>query len=214
MSSVLASMGAGFADPVHGSQQTFRALLGAMAEPGRLHELPPAALEGLQPEDRELQPPVGLAMAATLLTLLDAGTPLHLAGELGKESLRGWVRFHTGARDSRSTCGFTVARAVDVDATLRERLDLGSDEAPHSSATLIVEVEGVSEGPACGAVALALRGAGIDGVRRLDVSGLDPDFWRWRIALQPEFPRGIDLILVSGRRIAAIPRSSRIALEA
>lgn len=214
MSSGLASMGAGFADPVHGSQQTFRALLGAMAEPGSLHELPPAALEGLQPEDPEMRPPVGPAMAATLLTLLDAGTPLGLVGELGSEPVRGWVRFHTGARDIRSTSGFTVARAADVDAALRERLDLGSDEAPQSSATLIVEVQGVSDRPACGMLALTLRGAGVDGVRRLGVNGLDADFWRWRIALQAEFPRGIDLILVSGRRIAAIPRSTRVALEA
>ena len=35
MSAVLADMGPGFRDQVHGSQQVFRTLLAAMAHPGR-----------------------------------------------------------------------------------------------------------------------------------------------------------------------------------
>ena len=213
MSTTLAHMGAGFADPVHGAQQTFRVLLGAMSEPGRLHTLPGAAIDGLAPADADLRPPMGLALAATLLTLLDADTPVHLAGALGNDDARAWLRFHTGARDGAAVATMSVALARDVDAALWSRLDLGTDDAPQSSATLFVEVDALSEQPLAGAVSLELRGAGIETMRNLAVAGLSPAFWQWRAALRSEMPRGVDLVLVCGDRLAAIPRSTRVESE-
>ena len=214
MSATLAHMGAGFADPVHGAQQAFRVLLGAMSEPGRLHDLHDAATDGLAPDDAEMRPPLGVAMAATLLTLLDADTPAHLAGALGNDDARAWLRFHTGARDVPAAAGMTAALARDVDAALWNALALGSDEAPQSGATLIVEVDALSGQPLAGAVALTLRGAGIETLRNLAVAGLPAAFWQWRIALQAELPRGVDIVLVCGMQVAAIPRSTRVELEA
>ena len=213
MSAVLANMGAGFADPVHGAQQTFRVLLDAMSEPGRLHALHDAATDGLAPDDAEMRPPLGIALAAALLTLLDADTPVHLAGALGNDDARAWLRFHTGARDVPATAGMTAALARDVDATLWNALDLGTDDAPQSGATLFVEVDALSERPLAGAIALTLRGAGIASSRNLAVAGLPAAFWQWRIALQAELPRGVDLVLVCGEQVAAIPRSTRIESE-
>lgn len=214
MSIALANMRAGFADPVHGAQQAFRVLLGAMAEPGRLQVLNDAATDGLAPADPGMRPPMGVAMAATLLTLLDADTSVHLAGALGNDEARAWLRFHTGARDVPAAAGMTAALARDVGAALWRALDLGSDEAPQSGATLIVEVDGLSERPLAGAASLKLRGAGIETSRDLAVSGLPADFWRWREALHAELPRGVDLILVCDAQVAAIPRSTRIDSEA
>ena len=54
MSTLLARMATGFADPVHGAQQTFRVLLGAMSEPGRLFTLHDAAIDGLETQDATL----------------------------------------------------------------------------------------------------------------------------------------------------------------
>ena len=214
MSAILARMGGGFADPVHGAQQTFRALLGAMSEPGRLHALPPAATDGLEPPDAGMRPPLGVALAATLLTLLDADTPVHLAGALGNDDARAWLRFHTGARDVAAGATMSAALARDVDAALWNRLDLGTDDAPQSSATLFVEVDALSDRPLAGAVALKLRGAGIETSRDLAVAGLPPAFWQWRAALRSELPRGVDLVLACGTRLVAIPRSTRVESEA
>ncbi len=214
MSASLARMGAGFADPVHGAQQVFRVLLGAMSEPGRVFALHDAATDGLAPADADLWPPMGIALSATLLTLLDADTPVHLAGDLGSDDTRAWLRFHTGARDVATVAGMTVASACDVDAALWDRLDLGTDDAPQSSATLFVEVDALSAEPLAGAVALKLRGAGIETSRNLAVAGLSPAFWHWRAALRSELPRGVDLVLLCGTRLAAIPRSTRIDSEA
>jgi len=214
MSDTLARMGNGFADPVHGSQQAFRTLLGAMAEPGRLHALPASAAAGLEPQDAQMRPPFGTAMAATLLTLLDADTPAHLAGVLANDESRAWLRFHTGARETSDTATMTAAAARDVDAALWNRLALGTDEAPQSGATLFVEVDALSDQPLPGAaIALRLRGAGIESSRDLAVAGLPAAFWQWRGALQAELPRGVDLVLTCGTRLAAIPRSTRIQIE-
>ncbi len=213
MTDTLARMGAGFADPVHGAQQTFRVLLTAMAEPGRIFMLHDAATDGLQPRDDDMRPPTNVAMAATLLTLLDADTPVHLAGALGNDEARAWLRFHTGARDVATVAGMTAAPARDVDAKLLESLDLGTDDAPQSSATLIVEVDALSDQPLPGAVALKLRGPGIETSRDIAVAGLPASFWQWRVALQAELPRGVDLVLACGARLAAIPRSTRIHCE-
>ena len=213
MSTLLARMAAGFADPVHGAQQTFRALLGAMSEPGRVHALPDAAIAGLAPHEVELRPPLGVALAATLLTLLDADTPVHLAGALATDDARAWLRFHTGARAQPHATTMTAALARDVAAALWDALDLGTDDAPQSSATLFVEVDALSEQPLDGAVALKLRGAGIETSRDLAVAGLSAAFWHWRAALRSELPRGVDLVLVCGARLAAIPRSTRVESE-
>jgi alpha-D-ribose 1-methylphosphonate 5-triphosphate synthase subunit PhnH len=213
MSTLLARMGAGFADPVHGAQQTFRALLGAMAEPGRVLALPDAAIAGLAPADADLRPPLDTALAATLLTLLDADTPVHLAGTLDTEDTRAWLRFHTGTRALPRATAMTAARARDVDDALWTALDLGTEDAPESSATLFVEVDGLSDQPMERAIALKLRGAGIETSRDLAVAGLPAAFWTWRTALRAQLPRGIDIVLVCGRRLAAIPRSTHLRSE-
>jgi len=214
MTDALARMGAGFADPVHGAQQAFRVLLTAMSEPGRLHTLHGAAIDGLAAADADLRPPLGLALAATLLTLLDADTPVHLAGVLATDDTRAWLRFHTGARAVPLVAAMTAAAARDVDAALCDALDLGTDDAPQASTTLFVEVDALSDQALAGAVALKLRGAGIESSRNLAVAGLPAAFWQWRIALQSELPRGVDLVLTCGDRLAAIPRSTRIESEA
>jgi alpha-D-ribose 1-methylphosphonate 5-triphosphate synthase subunit PhnH len=96
---------------------------------------------------------------------------------------------------------------------LWSRLDLGTDESPQSSATLFVEVDALSDQPLHDGLALTLRGAGIATVRQLAVAGLSEAFWRWRSALQSELPRGIDIVLVCGARLAALPRSTRITVD-
>lgn len=213
MTSLLARMGAGFADPVHGAQQTFRTLLGAMAEPGRVLALPASAIAGLAPSDADLRPPLDIGLAATLLTLLDADTPVHLAGALDTADARAWLRFHTGTRALPQPAAMTAARARDVDAALWTVLDLGTDDAPQASATLFVEVDGLSDQPMDRAIALKLRGAGIETSRDLAVVGLSAAFWTWRAALRARLPRGVDIVLACGPRIAAIPRSTQIESE-
>lgn len=209
MTDAISKMGAGFSDPVAGAQQVFRHLLDALALPGRVHEL--AALgAGVQP------PGLGLAATLSSLTLLDAESPFHLAGDLNNSAAAAaYFRFHCGApMAAATTAQFTLVRDCHLDPSLWDSLPLGSDEQPQLGASLLIEVSGLDEKLALpGAALLNLRGPGIATEQSLVVQGLTLAFWRWRQALAPAFPCGIDLVLCCGSRLAAIPRSTLITLE-
>ena len=97
-------------------------------------------MQTLQASDG-LQPPVPLSrgLTALLLTLLDTETSLHFSDALGSEAAWMYARFHTGAQrvGDASSADFAVVRAAEAQL---DALQLGSDEAPQSGATLIVDV--------------------------------------------------------------------------
>lgn len=181
------TLSAGFVDPVSGAQSCFRSVLDAMARPGRIH-----AVTGV------LAPaPLCDAAAAVLLTLADHETPLWLDSDA--EMARDWIMFHTGAAivpADRSTFG--VALTFPDFAGFPN----GTDEMPETSATIILQVDSLEAGQR-----FVLEGPGLREPAILAVTGLPSDFaaiWQRNHAL---FPRGIDLILCSGGRLTALPRS-------
>jgi alpha-D-ribose 1-methylphosphonate 5-triphosphate synthase subunit PhnH len=185
----------GFDDPVTAAQKMFRLALEAMAHPGRIVE----AAGDLLPKN---QSGLSDAMAALALTLLDFETPVWLDRSLAPA--RGFLRFHCGAPMVATPDASRFAFAADPAALPDlDEFDLGSPEYPDRSTTLILEVAALAEGPG-----LALRGPGIEAVTGLRVTGLAPGFWHQRQALLPRFPLGLDLFLTSGRRLAALPRTT------
>jgi alpha-D-ribose 1-methylphosphonate 5-triphosphate synthase subunit PhnH len=186
-------LSAAFADPVAGSQACFRAVLDAMARPGQVHRVPAVAAPA----------PLCSAAGAVLLTLVDQDTPLWLDPAAGPA--RGWIGFHTGAPLSGdlSAAAFAMALALpDLDT-----LCAGTDESPETSATLVLQVTSLSAG-----TRWLLAGPGLRQPSALAVDGLPANFAdRWA-ANHALFPRGIDLILCAGDRLAALPRS--VSVEA
>ncbi|MCC6717688.1 MAG: phosphonate C-P lyase system protein PhnH [Acetobacteraceae bacterium] len=182
----------GFADPVAQAQSSFRALLDAMARPGTIR----AAGAGLMPPS-----PLDPATAAVLLTLIDGDARLHIAADCAPA--RDWLVFHCGTMPcpDPATAGFVVATALPDLATL----SAGSDEAPESSATLVLQVAALGTG-----TKWRLAGPGLKEPAILRVTGLPDDFaarWAPNHAL---FPRGVDLVLCAGTALAAVPRTVAI----
>lgn len=191
----VARLAPGFGDPVHDAQATFRAVLDAMSHPGRPVELPVRVAAPA---------PLGEAATAVVLTLCDAETPLWLDPILAASA--DYLRFHCGMTLSPPD---TADFALIGDAQAMPSLDtfaLGSDEYPDRSTTLIVEVERLRTGPG-----LSLSGPGIVGTALLDAAGLPKQFWAERHLLGELFPRGLDVILTCGSRLAALPRTTRVA---
>jgi len=215
MSAVLSDLGLAWEHPVHGAQQTFRVLLAAMSHPGRVYSLPHAAIAGVQPPCTGDGHTMSIAAAVSLLTLLDAESSVHFAGPQDASALAGYFRFHCGVRTvSLDQCQFAYARGRDADDGSCEVMQQGSDTAPQDGATLVLDVDGLATRAQKGEVqVLRMRGPGVQTQSVLSVRGSLPALWRWRARQADAFPRGIDLLLCSGDQVAAIPRSTLLALE-
>ena len=176
-------------NPAALSQACFRALMDAMALPGRLH----AVGVGLSPPA-----PLHPATAAVLMTLVDGETPLWL--DPSAWAARDWLAARCGAAFAASPagCSFALALSLPDLATL----PAGGGETPEASATLILQVGALGSG-----VRLRLMGPGMQEPAVLAVDGLTEDFvahWAINRAL---YPRGVDLVLCAGTMLAALPRS-------
>lgn len=189
------SLGSGFADGARDSLRVYRAVLEAMARPGRVRSLSPI---------RTAPAPLDGAAGAVCLCLVDLDTLLWLDPALAGSAP--WLRFHTGCRisDRPERAAFAVvaspARLPDL-ATFAQ----GEPDYPERSTTIIVQVTGLKEG-----AGWTLRGPGIDGTARLGVPGFGANFLPAWAANNARFPCGIDLILTAGDRVAALPRTTRL----
>jgi alpha-D-ribose 1-methylphosphonate 5-triphosphate synthase subunit PhnH len=193
-----AELPAGFADKVLSAQSTFRSVMDAMARPGSVQRI--AAIAGT-PD------PMMPGTAAIALTLFDHDTPLWLdSGMSATPHAAKWLKFHTSAPIVADPS--VAAFALLADAAALPALDqfaFGTPEYPDRSTTLILQVDSLTDGPA-----LELRGPGIDGVAVLRATIQPSDLFE-RLAINATlFPRGIDLVLVAGDAIAAIPRTTRL----
>lgn len=185
----------GFDEPVAASQRVFRALMDALSRPGRIVDLP-----ALAQAPHELEP----AAAAIGLGILDGDTSLWLPRDCAAAAA--WLRFHTGCRIARSVADadfvFVPRGAAAPDLS---QLRLGSDEAPHASAMLVVAVTDLEAGSGA-----RLTGPGIDGEARLSVTGAPDELLARRNDMVAAFPRGFELVLCCADRIAALPRTTRL----
>ncbi len=181
----------GFADPVLDSQASFRAVLDAMARPGTVHILTAPA---------EPPPPLDRATTAALLTLVDGDTPLWLDDAAGAAA--DWVAFHCGATlcaKDRAAFGVALGPVALADFCA------GSDEGPEGSATIIRQVRAIGSGPT-----YRLEGPGLAAPATLALDGLPREFVAEWAANRAMFPRGVDLILCAGDRLAAFPRTLQL----
>jgi alpha-D-ribose 1-methylphosphonate 5-triphosphate synthase subunit PhnH len=192
----LAGVGPGFADAGAESQAAFRHALAALSRPGSVLEFCASA-----------EAPAGVHAAANalLLALLDQDTRLWLSpGASGAAG--GYLRFHTGCVlvGDPALADFALAVAP-AELPPLATFNAGSAEYPDRSATVIVQLDGLSAGSGW-----RLSGPGIRGEAKLQITGLGSDFLaQWR-QNEKRFPQGVDLFLVHGTRLCGLPRTTRI----
>lgn len=187
----------GFSDPVFQSQAAFRALLAALSEPGKLQRVA-----------SEIAPPEGLAIATAtaLLTLADYETPVWLPEALRNGPAGAWLRFHCAAAlvDDPTEAAFAVIDGTAGEPNL-SAFNLGTDQFPDRSTTVIVQVSGLEGGPA-----LTLSGPGISGSRNIAPQGLRPGFTEELRENNALYPLGVDVVLACGDSMIGLPRSTQI----
>ena len=197
----VAELPAGFADKVMSAQSTFRSVMDAMARPGIVQRIAVAA---------GAPHPMMRGTAAIALTLFDHDTPIWLDQTMSETSdVTKWLKFHTNAPviEDSSVCHFALFGEAQALPAL-DRFAFGSNEYPDRSTTLILQVESLTQGQN-----FELRGPGIDGTAILQASIQPVDLFE-RLAVNAAlFPRGIDVVLVTGDAIVAIPRTTRLAAK-
>lgn len=187
----------GFADPVHDGQAIFRAVMDALARPGRV-----------RPLATRLSPPAPLTpeLAAIALALVDSDTPVWLDAPLRAEpEVAAFLRFHTAAPLTEAPGLATFALIADpADCPPFGAFAQGSLAYPDTSTTLILAVDALSaSGP-------AFAGPGIQGTARFEARPLPADWPAQCIANHARFPTGIDLLFVASGLVAGLPRSARL----
>ncbi|MET4632610.1 phosphonate C-P lyase system protein PhnH [Kaistia defluvii] len=190
---------AGFADPVIEAQAHFHALMNALARPGSVQPFP-AALDAPAPLTPEI--------AAVALTLADHEATLWLDETLAaSKAVVDYLRFHTGARlvANPSEAAFALVADVAAMPTLASFAQ-GTDEYPDRSTTIVVAVETLAAGGD-----LELTGPGIEDRTRFDLSPRPAGLAVQLAANRAKFPRGVDLVFVGARQVAALPRTTLVS---
>ena len=182
----------------------FRALMEAMARPGRLRVAPRFADDPA---------PLSHAATAAVCVLVDEDAPLWLAPELAADpTLRRRLSFECGAAFAQTpgAADFLLGPWAALSERLLEARQ-GDPERPDLGATLILETTALSETPMDGALGLDLQGPGVapGAPTRLWIGGVDADLPLFLERNRAEFPLGLDLILTAEDRVAALPRSIR-----
>jgi alpha-D-ribose 1-methylphosphonate 5-triphosphate synthase subunit PhnH len=189
----MAALKSGFQSPVLDSQSSFRAILNALSFPGRVFEVP------APPEAPEGWPP---ALAAAALALLDADTTVFLDAGARSASAEAFIRFHAGAPivDAPGDAQFAVL--LDVENAGFDAFQIGEDQYPDRSATLLCAVQDFTGGPP-----MRLTGPGVKTQQDIATSGLGSAFWAAWTRNQMLYPLGYDVLLAAGASVAGLPRS-------
>jgi alpha-D-ribose 1-methylphosphonate 5-triphosphate synthase subunit PhnH len=184
---------------VFAAQSVFRKVMDATARPGSIHAVAPAA-----GAPASLSP----AAAAIALTLCDHDTPVWLDARLASSgAVASWLRFQTGCSIATDPAQSAFALLSDAAAAPPfEQFALGTQDYPDRSTTLILQVASLTGGPE-----LTLSGPGIRGTASLCATSLPQDFMARQAANRALFPRGVDLLLVAGHELAALPRTTIVA---
>ena len=159
---------------------TFEALMWSMARPGDVRELPEAG------------------MAQIVEALIDRECVAYAdSADLGQKIADSGARLGEPA-DADHLFLDSLDGASETLAAIR----CGSALYPDDGATLVAQVaHGAGQ-------RLRLTGPGIDGARDMAIA-LPPAFWALREQLCA-YPEGFDLLLVDGRSVIGIPRSTQI----
>ncbi|RTL49575.1 MAG: phosphonate C-P lyase system protein PhnH [Bradyrhizobiaceae bacterium] len=189
----------GFADAVGASQSVFRHVMNAMARPGLVE-----TISGTVTAPAPMTP----AVAALALTLCDHDTSVWLDSAFAAdEGAANWLRFHTGAPvtdDSQKAAFAFIGRGRSLPPF--NAFASGTPDYPDRSTTLVIQVDTLDEG-----TELVLSGPGIRGTSLLRAGALPDDFPERMRLNRVSFPLGVDLVLVCGAQIVALPRSTRVA---
>ena len=189
----------GFDNPVLGSQSVFRQLLKSMSEPGIQSKV-----ESIKSYPNALWQ----ASYVIALSLFDQDTPVFLSESLQTPENLATLRFQVSlsATDNTADADFVVCNQDEIPDI--NTLNLGNEEYPDQSCTLIIQCNSFDEGEPYRAT-----GPGIETSRIIQCSALNNILFEQREQIFSQFPLGIDIIFVHKNKFFCLPRTTRLEKE-
>lgn len=186
-------------DAAFANQAAFRTLMDCIARPGEIRTL------GGVTAPAQLAP----AAAALIQSLADFEAPVWLDQSFAcAPAIADWIRFQTGAPIATNPRDAVFALVGDPQGMPDfAQFAQGTEEYPDRSTTLIVQVERFAGRE------ITIDGPGLKAPRTFAADPLPDDFISRMLANRDLFPRGVDLVLVAGEQVMALPRSIRVVKE-
>jgi alpha-D-ribose 1-methylphosphonate 5-triphosphate synthase subunit PhnH len=189
-------------DFVYDSQRTFRTMMMALAYPGIIQRLDPISLSISKPDlEYILQP---------LLTLLDLETVFCVVCQDKKlqQAVTKYIEINTHSQSRKlQQADFILCLEPSLYGQFSQ-LKKGTLAQPNAGATVLYLLDSLSEQPTANAMKINLAGPGIKRVQTIYTGGLDPDEIEQWGHYRVEYPRGIDIYLVTrAGNLVGIPRS-------
>jgi alpha-D-ribose 1-methylphosphonate 5-triphosphate synthase subunit PhnH len=153
-------------------------------------------------------PPLFPTTAVIGLTLFDYQTPIWLSANLNTDAVRKFLRFQTGAplTADPTAATFAILTLAETEAEW-PNFNPGSHEYPDRSTSVILQVSSLTTGDA-----VRVLGPGLKDPVDFHVAKSTPNFWQHIQMNNSLFPIGNDFMFASPDAMAALPRSSRIAM--
>jgi alpha-D-ribose 1-methylphosphonate 5-triphosphate synthase subunit PhnH len=183
------------------SQAVFRVLLGSLAQPGRVFQLP--AVVAWPESGPEAAPMIGPGIVPLALAVIGSKVAVAGAPEWGARIFQA-----TGASPADVFEAELVALYGSTDPAVITQLRRGSSDAPEDGAKVGLSCHTlIAGGP--GEVTLELSGPGVPGRIRLGVNGISSEVFGALRAANAAFPAGVDVWLIDQRgQIVGLPRSA------
>ncbi len=179
------------------SASDFRLIMEAMSRPGKVMNFD---------EIHESTGTMNAGSSMVAMTLCDHETPVWLDDELSTKEVKEFVRFNCSSPITTDPGGIQFGFFSKPPSNEElERFPLGTPAYPDRSATLVIQIDGLSEGSG-----VVLGGPGIKTIHKLNANGLEKSFWNWWQQNNMRFPLGIDVILTTDTSIAALPRTVHV----
>jgi len=186
----------GFENRISGPRKTFRAIIEAMAHPGRLVRI-----------KSKLNIPdlLNPASAATCLTFLFDEAPLW-ADLSWNSSAISWFQFHCGCSIVTEPCmaHYALITRPEVMPPLNT-FKIGGNKHPESATTLIVQVEQFNNDKG-----KILSVPGMKTTTHFAPEGIPPKFWEQWQFLAASSPLGMDVFFTCNDILAALPGKTEI----
>ncbi|MCX7821452.1 MAG: phosphonate C-P lyase system protein PhnH [Brevinematales bacterium] len=180
-------------DEIFITQQTFRTLMNAMANPGKFYNLK---------NDDSFS-----TLQKVCLTLLDNEVNFSIVGEKLKENLIEQIISLTNSNYTNIEEADYIIVCGGANENILKNIKIGSLEEPEKGVTLIYDVQDIEKEPSFN---IKISGPGIKNSNEISIKGITRQELERIEKINLNFPLGIDIIFCYKNDVMCIPRSTRI----